>query len=182
MAKKNKESKSSIEKTRENFEYVPREDAANAVDNLDESYDQLDAEARSGATNPTGLKLNEPSRLQNPYMSEEDQGMQLLPKIVGPPQYGSPDPATAASGLLTLEDGHPLDLLPEGHPAAISEDYAADLFGGGSDEEINATDSARELAEAESVDLRQVSGTGKDGKVTKEDVEKFVTTRDEDAS
>lgn len=174
-----KKEKSTIEKTRENFEYVPREDVPDSLD-LDEMNEQLEAERRSGVANPTGVKLAEPSRLQNPYLSEEDQGMQLAAKTVGPPQYGSPDPATAAGALLTLEDGHPLDMLPEGHPAAISADYAADVFGVSDD--VEATDSAKELAEAESVDLRQVKGTGADGKVTKGDVEKFVAERDGNGS
>ena len=38
-------------------------------------------------------------------------------------------------------------------------------------EEVDATDSARELAEQEGVDLASVDGTGKDGRVLKSDVE-----------
>ena len=71
--------------------------------------------------------LPEPSAVASPYMSMEEQGMELKTDVVGPPSYGSPEPATSAGKLLPLRD-HPLraDLLPEGHPAAISEDYGAD--------------------------------------------------------
>lgn len=176
MAKSKEKGKQppTIEETRENFEYVPREDVPDALD-VDEMNAQLEAEKRSGVQNPTGVKLPQPSLQQNPYLTEEDQGMELAAKTVGPPQYGSPDPATAAGALLTLEDGHPLDMLPEGHPAAISEDYAAEYAPG---QEPEATDSAKELAAAEDVDLRAVQGTGKDGKITKDDVENYVAERD----
>ena len=70
--------------------------------------------------------LSSPSALASPYMSAEDQMLELKTEVVGPPAYGSPEPATSAAKLLPLND-HPLraDLLPEGHPAAISEDYGA---------------------------------------------------------
>src|ERR1051325_10177025 len=82
------------------FEYVPREDVPDSMD-LDAQAEALEDERRSGAQNPTGVVLPAPSRLQNPYMSEEEQGMEITPKTFGPPQYGSPDPATAASRLVT---------------------------------------------------------------------------------
>lgn len=126
--------------------------------------------------------------IQNPYASPEEQGMELTPKTFGPPQYGSPDPTTSASRLATLEDGHPLDpgLLPEGHPAAISDDYgvqiedaASGLGTGENDSEVDATSGARELAKTEGVDLREVEGTGENGRVTKGDVEDHLeATRD----
>jgi hypothetical protein len=74
--------------------------------------------------------LAQPSQLGNPYMSPEEQDMDMQPQVMGPPQYGSPDPATSAGRLLPLTT-HPLQahLLPEGHPAAISEDYGNDVAG-----------------------------------------------------
>ena len=98
--------------------------------------------------------------------------MQMISKTFGPPQYGSPRPETSAGKLATLEDGHPLEGLPEGHPAAISEDYAAEH--GAFVEDIDATDGAKELASEQSVDLRQVAGTGQDGRITKGDVEDYI--------
>lgn len=64
------------------------------------------------------------------YAPEEDWGMEMEPVIVGPPAYGSPDPATSAGRLLALRD-HPLtaDRVGEDHPAAISEDYGDDVTG-----------------------------------------------------
>lgn len=110
--------------------------------------------------------------------------MDLKPVIVGPPGYGSPDPDTQLGRLVPL-DQHPL-------VDSISDDYAADLqnqtvtvpdnanFVGesqDSDTEENATDGAVELAVENDVDLDEVQGTGRDGRVTKADVEKFLEDR-----
>jgi pyruvate/2-oxoglutarate dehydrogenase complex dihydrolipoamide acyltransferase (E2) component len=182
----------------EDFEYVPREDVPESID-LEMQQAALDEERRTGVGNPTGVVLSAPSATQNPYVSQEEQGMELAAKTFGPPQYGSPDPATASSRLLTLEDGHPLDMVPEDHPAAISGDYAQDVIGrlpseAASDlqrhaagdfsvernDEVDATDAARELANENSVDLSQVEGTGQDGRVTVDDVKAHLdATSDE---
>lgn len=67
------------------------------------------------------------------YADPGEVGMKLNMEtaVVGPPAYGSPDPATSAGRLVPLRD-HPLsaERLPEGHPAAISEDFAKDLLEG----------------------------------------------------
>lgn len=63
------------------------------------------------------------------YAPEEEIGLQMdRVEIVGPPAYGSPDPATSAGRLVPLRD-HPLtaDKLGEGHPSAIDEDYGSEL-------------------------------------------------------
>lgn len=138
---------------------------------LDEMQDALDVERAAGSPAPTGVRLGE--SVLNPYVDEERQGMEMTPKHFGPPQYGSPNPATSASRLMTLEDGHPLDGLPVDHPAAISEDYGVTYSG----EEIDATDDARDLAEEHGVNLAGVQGTGKDGRITKGDVEKVVSAQ-----
>lgn len=140
---------------------------------LDAMDAAVEAERAAGVVSPTGY--TPPSSSPNPYVSEEMQGMEMIPKTVGPPQYGSPDPASAASRLMTLEDGHPLAGLDSG-TAAISDDYGADVAAGGEepDSEIDATDGAKELAEEENVDLSQVEGTGADGRITKGDVESYI--------
>ena len=51
---------------------------------------------------------------------------------------------------------------PLGGPAEVSDGVVA--------EEVEATPAAEELAEEKDVDLSQVEGTGKDGKITKSDV------------
>lgn len=150
---------------------------------LDAMDDALDAERAAGAPMPTGY--TPPASSPNPYVSEEMQGMEMIPKTFGPPQYGSPDPASAASRLMTLEDGHPLAGVDSG-TAAISDDYGADVGDGGvaaaagphEGAEIDATDGAKELAEEENVDLTQVEGTGQDGRVTKSDVEDYIAAQD----
>lgn len=145
----------------------------------------LERERSAGAPAPTGVILPAPSETQNPYVSEEMQGMEMIPKTFGPPQYGSPDPASAASRLMTLEDGHPLGGLESG-TAAISEDYAADVAADDQpgpdegtlppseqgEENVDATDAAREYAAEKGINLADVEGTGEDGRITKADVEK----------
>ena len=136
---------------------------------LDAMDADLDAEIAAGSMAPTGYRPPAPSSTQNPNLAEELQGMELRPKVFGPPQYGSPDPASAASRLMTLEDGHPLAGLEEG-TAAISEDYGQQ----GVAAEVDATDSAKELAEEHGVNLAAVEGTGEGGRITKGDVEAVV--------
>lgn len=131
-----------------------------------------DAQGKAGAAMVTGYEP--PVSSQNPYVSEEMQGMEMIPKVFGPPQYGSPDPASVASRLMTLDDGHPLAGLESG-TAAISEDYGVGALAAGG--EIDATDDATELAEKENVNLAGVEGTGKDGRITKGDVEKVVAAQ-----
>jgi pyruvate/2-oxoglutarate dehydrogenase complex dihydrolipoamide acyltransferase (E2) component len=41
------------------------------------------------------------------------------------------------------------------------------------------TDSAKTLAEQEGIDLAQVTGTGRDGRVTQQDVQKFIQSQQE---
>lgn len=43
--------------------------------------------------------------------------------------------------------------------------------GGGQQDEIDATDAAKALAAEHGIDLKDVKGTGTDGRVTKDDVE-----------
>jgi len=91
---------------------------------FDSAEEQLAWQSRAGA--PAGGVIEEfqPSAQMNPYVSEEEQGMEMRPALVGPPSYGSPRPETSAGRLVSLEQ-HPLraDALPDDHPAAISADY-----------------------------------------------------------
>jgi len=98
----------------EGFEPQVREDVELSKDAVD--WDALD--------DPTRLTLPTPSTLGNPYMSKEEQTLEMEPQVMGPPGYGSPDPVTSMGRLLPLNT-HPLasEYLPEGHAAAIAEDY-----------------------------------------------------------
>lgn len=160
-----------------NHEQKPADETIAAGEHMDlEKMDaDLEGERRAGAAAPTGYVPPAPSTVSNPYVSEEMQGMEMIPKTFGPPQYGSPDPASAASRLMTLEDGHPLAGLESG-TAAISEDYGVQY---GDVSEINATDDAKELAEEHGVNLADVEGSGKDGRITKGDVQKVVDASEE---
>lgn len=101
------------------FEKNPRDEVVEAGEHLSDESEE------SGE-----VILSSPSALASPYMSAEEQGLPMSTEIVGPPAYGSPEPATSAGKLLSLRD-HPLrsDAMPEGHPAAIAEDYGADHTG-----------------------------------------------------
>lgn len=76
---------------------------------------------RGGPEKVRGVVDFEPSSLSSPYMSPEEQTMEMVPQVVGPPAYGSPDPQSSAGRLRPLSD----------HPNAenISEDYGSDIEG-----------------------------------------------------
>jgi pyruvate/2-oxoglutarate dehydrogenase complex dihydrolipoamide acyltransferase (E2) component len=191
-------------------EQKPADETIAAGEHMDlELMDEtLEGERRAGAASPTGVILPAPSQTQNPYVSEEMQGMEMIPKTVGPPQYGSPDPASSASRLMTLEDGHPLAGVDSG-TAAISEDYGADVARGdqpgpemgtlppseqggtaaaeveagtadtSGNGDVNATDGAKEYANEHGIDLSQVQGSGDEGRISKADVEQHVAQQEE---
>lgn len=69
-------------------------------------------------SNPTELSTVPPSSLANPSLGQGRQGVKLESVVVGPPGYGSPDPATAQGRLVPLAD-HPLK-------DAISAHYGQD--------------------------------------------------------
>ena len=103
-------------------------------------------------------------------------------------------------------DQHPLnaEALPDDHPAAISEDYGEGyqrtLVGGvversdletalsgdnaiaAANADVDATDSARTLANENNVDLNDVEGTGTDGRVTVDDVRNYIAEQDDTTS
>lgn len=106
--------------------FNPQDDAIAAGEHIPETTLELSGQpGEGGAPHPTP-QLPTPSALNNPYLSEEDQNMEMEAQIVGPPQYGSPDPVTSAGQLLPLEQ-HPLnpEALPADHPSAIAADYGA---------------------------------------------------------
>jgi pyruvate/2-oxoglutarate dehydrogenase complex dihydrolipoamide acyltransferase (E2) component len=173
----------------EDFEQQPNDEVVAAGEHFD--AEQVEESGSAGLLH-TNLNL--------PYMSEEEQSMEIPATVVGPPGYGSPDPASSAGVLVPL-DQHPLraDVLPEGHPAAISEDYAKGYLDlttvpgepstpiavtpatpeeedddAAAESEVDATESAVALAEENGVDLSEVEGTGTDGRITKADVQAYL--------
>lgn len=194
--------KSTTEKSKTGFN--PSDEAVRDGEHINfDALDEVEAAALAGGAAHASPILPSPSSLANPYMSEEDQGVEMTAQVVGPPAYGSPEPATSAGRLLPLNE-HPLnaEALPEGHPAAISPEYGEgygrtvtggrpsrpDLEGGAGDfsvdsnAEANATKAARELADEYEVDLRAVTGTGENGRVGKNDVEEYLVAREEEAA
>jgi|SRR5262245_8927807 len=169
-------------------EIQPQDEAVAAGEHIDfEALEESSSrQLRGGAQFASAIEEG-PSAKFNPYLTEEDQEMEMAPAVVGPPAYGSPDPLTSAGKLVPIEQ-HPLnaEVLPEETPAAIAEGYgdpgtpAAELAVEGAEgaaengEDVNATSGAQELAAAEGVDLADVEGTGEGGRVTKADVEKYV--------
>jgi pyruvate/2-oxoglutarate dehydrogenase complex dihydrolipoamide acyltransferase (E2) component len=182
-------------------EFTPQDDAVADGEhiNFDALDEQNEAARLAGAVHGSPI-LPQPSTTPNPYLSQEDQGMEMVAQVVGPPAYGSPDPVTSAGKLVPLTQ-HPLNAaaLPEGHPAAIDESYGEGygrtlvagvpqrtdlerhLVGDRTvegNQEIDATDSARELANEHGVDLNEVEGSGKDGRVTQDDVKQFLADQE----
>jgi pyruvate/2-oxoglutarate dehydrogenase complex dihydrolipoamide acyltransferase (E2) component len=163
------------------YELQPREDV---VEFDTEALEEAQKEAAKFGAPHAGVVAVAPSSLMNPNVSEEEQGMEMAPVVVGPPAYGSPDPITSQSRLMPLEQ-HPLneENAPEGSEAAISPDYGTvpeptdDAATEGEDapaDDVNATQGAVDLAAAEGVDLAQVTGTGDGGRITKADVEAHI--------
>ena len=62
-------------------------------------------------------------------------------------------------------------------PAESSESVAAESETSGVSSEVIAAPAAKKMASEQGVDLSQVKGTGKDGRVTKEDVAAFVSKK-----
>lgn len=134
------------------FEQQPNDDAIAAGEHLDlDALDEANADSDTfGAPHGSPIEF-QPSSRPNPYMSEEEQGMDMTPTVVGPPAYGSPDPTTSAGKLLPVSQ-HPLnaDSLPEGHPAAIAEDY-----GKGYDGVLSGTDALTSAPRVPGSDLER---------------------------
>ena len=109
---------------------------------VSEDFDENEhrVETHIGDTDPQlagvgGVKMLNPSELPLPYMSPEEQTMEMTPQVVGPPGYASPDPATSAGRLLPLKD-HPLESeqleaseAQVQESSVISEDYGAAVKG-----------------------------------------------------
>lgn len=180
------------------YEVPLREDAEEGLDV--ELLDEIRGQAEKLGLPGDSIVGDAPSTRMNPYVSEEEQGMEMRPAIVGPPPYGSPDAATSAGRLVELTT-HPLrpDALPEDHPAAISRDYgqgqdatisgtqtitsqpgAPQVESDTANEEANATAGAMELADAEGVNLADVEGSGEEGRITKADVEDYLAESQDD--
>lgn len=84
--------------------------------------------------------------------------------------------------LATLEEGAVEEESEESAPAAVEIGKKVDsgeaepaLAGEGLEREVIASPSARKLAEEQAVDLAVVKGSGKDGRITKEDVQNAVS-------
>lgn len=64
------------------------------------------------------------------------------------------------------DDGYQTRMLTAGPPAKLLDD------------EPKASEAVLELAKEHGVDIEQVEGTGKDGRIKKSDVEAFIDARD----
>lgn len=80
---------------------------------------------------------------------------------------------TQKGGAVVLADVAPeREPEPEPEPPAAPAEPAPD-------DEIDATEAAMQLADDEDIDLAEIEGTGKDGRVTKGDVESAIDARGE---
>jgi hypothetical protein len=80
------------------------------------------------------------SEMVNPYLSLEDQDMEMTPVVMGPPAYGSPDPETQAIRLVPLDENE----LGE----SLSADYGKDALDAGA---VAGDTSGQDAAEEASV-------------------------------
>jgi hypothetical protein len=135
----------------EDFEAQPNDEAIAAGEHLSE--EALAGEGTESAPSATSV----------PGMSEEEQGMEMTPTVVGPPAYGSPDPVTSAGRLLPLDE-HPFNPanLPDDHPAAISEDYGQGYGGAIAPEDVGTSFSGTSSGSDLENDL-QGAGADEDG-------------------
>jgi pyruvate/2-oxoglutarate dehydrogenase complex dihydrolipoamide acyltransferase (E2) component len=196
----------------DDYEPASSDEALESGDFFDfDAHDEAQRTATSTGATSAGATIQEipPSTQINPYVSPEEQGMEMTPAIVGPPPYGSPDALTTVGRLVPVHQ-HPLNAenLPDDHPAAISEDYGDGQEGtlkgaetvtprpgapvsemedkegaegeeGATNGEVDATQGAQDLAAREGVDLSQVEGTGEGGRITKTDVENHLNEQDQ---
>jgi hypothetical protein len=109
------------------FEQLPNSEAVadgEAFD-ADAVAESVEDAAALGMPHATAVQFESQN---NPYVSQEEQFMEMTPKVFGPPAYGSPDPLSAAGRLVPVED-HPLAAGRAPEASAIAEDYAADVTG-----------------------------------------------------
>lgn len=131
MAKATKRARTRVEAglVEEDFEQKPSDETMAAGDgiNLEAVAEAVEDANALGAAHASVIQSN-PSDAPNPYVSPEEQFMEMAPVVVGPPAYGSPDPLTAAGRLVSVTD-HPLGAgkVPDG--SSISDDYGADVTG-----------------------------------------------------
>ena len=81
---------------------------------------------------------------------------------------GAPSEASAPDAVQSAVDAEPPPSAPE--PAPVSEPAAAS-----SDGAVYASPSVRRLARERGIDLHQVNGSGRKGRITRDDVESFAS-------
>lgn len=74
------------------------------------------------------------------------------------------------------------DDVKDPHNASMIDDGVLIAIGEQGEPSLNATDDAIELAQANSLELSQVRGTGASGRITKRDVEKHLESLNEEVS
>lgn len=102
-----------------------------------------------------------PEVLENPYLSPEEQDMELEPVKIGPGAYASPDPATSEHAMVTSWGDEPL----ETHVAAAAAEKAAEAREG----DYNSMSKADLEKLAKEREL-EVEGTGANKSVKKSDL------------
>lgn len=77
------------------------------------------------------------------------------------------------------ETGHVEYALPGSEAESYLLELGWDLTDGEGGASVNVSEAAAKLAEAEGIDLSEVTGTGKGGNITKGDVEKAIAEAEE---
>lgn len=85
--------------------------------------------------------------------------------------------AQPSSGTEAVRGGDPSEAIREAHVAATVGEFEARDRAATPD----ASDPARELAEEHTIDLNTIEGSGKDGQITKPDVQAVLDAEDEES-
>lgn len=132
--------------------------------------------------------------------THEAQDTSKLNKIVvGMPSFTNPNNPDTAAGSVNFDvDEHPVehsadygaavspgvdevkstqDVHGREAAGAKSTGHTGGSAGGNGDGDADATEAAAKLAKENDVDLAEVTGTGADGRVTKDDVQAFINDR-----
>ena len=103
--------------------------------------------------------------------SESSKDILALPKVRKLAEEKGVDPATIKSGERITEE----DVLEAAEGGNSSQSKAI----GQDSEEVNATPSVRQLAREKDIDIQRVEGTGRGGKITREDIVKTAEGSEE---
>ncbi len=161
-----------VETDRGYFEYVIVEDSQAKNPGAPEPANMYTPPPlREADSESPAIPGNEASLSQGPAADEAVTDEE----VVAETRDEASDREDTARQSLGVAEGREVNSLNGGSDGEVREPGEAeaqgDVGGDGSEDEADASPAARELAEAEGVDLSEVEGSGEDGRILKSDVE-----------